>query len=223
MRLVPLVLIAGCAPVYVPNMVRAPQLQAPGDVSLSAQGGMQGFQLDAAFAPARVLGIRAGVHGQYGEVVRYGLVTTGVGAYYARGGLRLAGWVDVGAGYGRGRSEITVTSSNSTTTAVYQLEGALLQVNETFEIGWEDEYFAAGGELRFVEHAVFHGPDSEADEPIGDITTFEPVGFVRIGGPSVKAQFFTGVMIPLRNSGSVGVPWPLLGGVGIVWDFGKDG
>jgi hypothetical protein len=220
MRFILPLLLAGCAPVYVPNLVRAPMLEQAGDLHLAAHAGLHGAQLDAAYAPGEVLGVRAGAHVQYGQNVSYQLGTLGVGTYHATpSGLRVAGWLDAGVGHGRGRSEITITSNNSQTTSIYVLQGALFQLCATLEGGWENENLAAGGELRLIEHLVLHDAASEADQRLADLTTIEPVGFVRVGAESVKVQFFTGLTLPLRVSGEVGVPWPVLGGVGLVWDF----
>jgi len=223
-----LLLLSGCAPIYVPGAVHVPLLHKAGDIHAALHGGTHGGQLDAAFAVTDYLAVRASgqafagsredAQGTYlsgggGISLFYGGPKTTEGAFAH--GLRASANLEVHGGRSSGEGELTI--SNPPNPVVYSARWIRPALQG--DVAYEWEYFALGAALRFSSIQIWHDQGTELGGQSASLTSAEPVAFARFGTRAVKFQLQAGLSIPFAGNGNMGLPLPLVIAGGVVLDL----
>lgn len=202
-----LLVITGCAPVYVPNTVHSPMLEERGDAQVGGwvggYGGSTGFDLQAALAPTDHVGVSADF--SYGEEPgddadfhRHQFGEIGVGYFND-----ISSWVqaEIYGGYGRGQAEAEDNYTffgPQTIRAKGQYDRVFVQPALGLEAGPLHLY----GASRFVR-VNFHEFESSGDSRVE--SDIQPAFFnemalgLGLGTESFRVGVQTGVSVPLSD------------------------
>lgn len=209
-----------CAPLYRAAPPQVLLFDKAGDLNAAGHVSTDGVDVNAGYAVNDHLAARAGaqVAGLLDDG-SYQRVGAGLGYFSTHGHLRAAALFDLGGGYARGSSTVTISSSNtgtsSTSTTTYQ--GAFALFSGHFELGAEYPKLGLALVLRPTDQLIWH---DAASDGTGTANLFmgEAFAAVRAGSPTVKVEASAGLVLPLAGSGDVGIPPPLVLGLGLVLD-----
>jgi hypothetical protein len=132
-----------------------------------------------------------------------------------RSGPRASVNLDVGGGNATGEGRITIGSSPSSVL----LAGNHLRAAFQADIGFETEYFAAGGVARVVYFNFQHNSRSDYAGETGEFLIGEPGVFLRAGFGALKVETQVGFSVPMIVQGVIGAWFPLIVSLGLAADF----
>jgi len=209
----------GCAPVYLPSARHAHLLDKKGELSVGGYAGINGADVQAAYAISPDIGILAAgsfdkkndPHSTDYHKHRYGEL--GLQYQYAYGIGRLELISGIGTGSATAVDNFSFSSSNIQATGSYNKY--FIQPN----VGLETNIFEAGLALRMgrVVFTEFKTNSSRyTDNKSADF--FEPALFAGLGGRHLKVEGQIGVSTPLQND--IGFDYePFFFSLGLHLDF----
>ncbi|MCD4770265.1 MAG: hypothetical protein K8R35_08870 [Bacteroidales bacterium] len=208
-------IISGCAPMYVPNVVNSPLLSNKGEVQTAIYGGTSGFDPQLAYAVTDNIGIM--LNGSFQDQTsdttdnfhKHQFVELGAG-YYKK--ISEIYRIEVFGGFGLGElqaydeSSIFVSHSDVTSNRIF-IQPA---------IGLTTKYADLGFASRFVVLNAKQG-SIKSSRPF-----IEPTLSVRAGSKYVKAVFQLGYSVPLYYDNIYNINYqPLLFSIGLHGCFNK--
>jgi len=206
--------LSACAPLYRPAPPQVLFLEAQDDLNVAAHVSTGGVDGAVAYAVDDHLVVRGGAQlGGFSERGSYQRLSVGAGAYGRHGLLRYAGLLDLGGGYSRGVSSVTLFDS----TVNSNLQGPFALGSGHLELGVESNYLGLGLVLRPTVQITQHDAKSDG-EGTGTLLVGEAMLAFRFGSERVKAEVDAGVALPLAVQGDVGLPFPIMLGLGLVFD-----
>ncbi len=219
-----LALLSSCASLYVPNSVNAPLLTEKNEVAITANTGMNGWDLQAAYSPVHHFGIMLNTSGSpvFSESQGYH------GHKYLEGGLGFTtGYATAGVfefyggmGYGSGRTKSNYTSNGNTRSDKVEGEGFRYFVQPSVGIKKESFEFAftlRGVYAEFVN--VKYDNYSTLHERFGSYV--EPVFTIRAGAGKIKFHSQAGFSLPV-SSATTNIRYrPLIMNLGVIWRIGN--
>ncbi|NOY24760.1 MAG: hypothetical protein GXP62_02715 [Oligoflexia bacterium] len=206
--------LTACAPLYRAAPPQVLLFEKAGDFNAAGHVSTDGIDVNAGYAVNDHLAARGGaqVAGLLDDG-SYQRVSTGLGYFATHGHLRAAALFDLGGGYARGSNTVTGTDFSSTTT--YQ--GAFALFSGHFELGAEYPNLGLALVLRPTDQLFWH--DSASDGTgTGTLFMGEAFASVRVGSPTVKVEASAGLVMPLIGRGDMGIPPPVVLGLGLVLD-----
>lgn len=225
-----LLILGGCAPIYVPSSAHVPLLHASGDVHLAGSAGTPGFQLHGAYAFTDQLAARASVQGfAYGDassIDRGTFFSAGGGPSLYYGGPKtedgsfahgFRGSVSLELHGGRSAGEGLIQISTSNTRHRYS--GPWIKPMLQADAAYEFEYFSLGLAGRLVGFQYWYDANSDFPGQQMQLGSVEPIAFVRLGTRTVKLEAQAGLMLPFAAEGQAAIPFPILISGGLVVDL----
>lgn len=222
--LVGLISISSCASLYIPNSVNAPLLTSKNEATITANTGMNGWDLQTAYSPINHLGIMVNASGS--PILSK---TNGYhGHKYAEGGLGFttsfgsSGVFEIYSGYGYGtwQSKSNVTVNGKTKTDMVEGVGTRFFIQPS--IGAKRDDFEHAFSLRVIStefRDVRYDNNTTLHNRFG--TYLEPVYTLRVGGGSVLFQSQVGGSLPLSTATTKIKYRPFLMSLGVIWRIGN--
>lgn len=194
-----LTIAAGCAPIYIPPAAQTPQFQQQGDFRGVVSSGINGLDLQVAYAPADGLGLlgafSTSINSEnnthtYGEL--------GIGGFLPNvDALVLAGYVGLGVGSAHGESTWYINNNMYEAEAQGNYLRPWIQAN----IGAHTQVIDGGVALRFANVAMRY-TENNSPNPFPEKAShvfFEPVGYIGVGYDPVKLSMQVGLSTPLGD------------------------
>jgi len=200
-------LLAGCAPVYIPSAEQTHLLDKKGETSFAAYTGINGVDVQAAYAFSDHFGVQAaGSFGKHEEKTdndyqshRYG--EAGLQYHHGFGNGRFELMSGIGFGSGTAVDNYEFFDSPNQIRATGKYHKYYFQPN----IGVESGVFEGGVALR-LGHVVFTEFETTSDRYAKNrsATFFEPALFARLGWKNIKIEGQLGFSRPLNGDSEVG-------------------
>lgn len=201
-----LLMVTGCAPVYVPNAVHTPMLEERGDVQvgggLGAFGGLTGFDLQAAYAVTDNVGVSADfAHGQEQEsdpdFHRHRFGEVGVGYF---NDISSVAQFEVYGGYGRGQAESEDTYTFITTETI-RAKGRYdrIFVQPALQVQGGPLHLYGAARLVRVNFHEFGSTDTETVSDIQPVYLNEMAVGIGLGTGSFRVELQPGISAPLSD------------------------
>lgn len=227
-----LLLLGGCAPVYVPSALHVPLHHRSGELHLAARGGTQGGQADVSYAVTDSVALRASGHGFTSrqrtdpfEHARF--VSGGGGVSLFKGGaaasegafprgVRTSGTLELHGGRSSGYGEMTLHLPNPRRV---NYSGTFLRPALQGDVGYASKHFSVGlaGRLSYFHYT--HDQASDMAGQTGWMMVGEPALFARVGFERVKFELQGRLGLPLAGEQDIALPAPVGISGGIIVDL----
>jgi len=216
-------LLAGCAPVYIPSAQQTHLLDKKGETSFAVYTGINGVDVQAAYAFSDDFGAQAagsfGKHEEKGnndyQSHKYGEVGLQYYHGFGNGRFELMGGFGFGSATAVDNFDFFETPNQIKATGKYNKY--YLQPN----IGVESGIFEGGLALR-LGHVVFTEFETNSSRYTQNksATFFEPALFARLGWKNIKIEGQLGFSRPLNGDSDVGFDYePAIFSLGLHLNF----
>ncbi len=208
-----LLALSSCAPVYIPTVHNVPVLKEKGASQIQAWVGSSGIDIQGAqmtgerSAAMGSISFSSGSNNNWHAYVEggYGMIHT------KTPGLTLSAFGGLALGAARGTGTFTVNGTAYERTG----EGTVLKPFIQGNLGFQSDYFNIGisTRLAYLQFLSLSFDNQKEDPPAYFFT--EPVAYLHLGGPRLKAMVDLGLSFPLGNPDHVVDYVPFMFGVGL--------